>query len=474
MLFNSIAFLFFFAFVLGLHQLRAAWWLRKLILVIASIAFYAAWNPPYVLLWATSTVIDWWVAQVMARTTHPLGRRCLLGVSLLINLGVLCTFKYADFLLESTGALLGFAGLGWTPPHLGLVLPVGISFYTFQTLSYTVDVYRGELKPTRSLLDFSLFVSFFPQLVAGPIVRAGEFLPQCESPKRTTTDGLAWGFILLIIGLFQKVILADTLLAPVADALFKLQESPTPAAAWLGTLAFSGQIFCDFSGYSLCAIGAAGCLGFKLPDNFNAPYAAVGFTDFWRRWHMSLSSWLRDYVYIPLGGNRDSAWLTQRNLMITMLLGGLWHGAAWTFVLWGGLHGLYLVLERALRQRLGGWSGWSAPGAQWALALLTFGLVSVTWIPFRAGTIGQVGTILRSLVVNIPNATALAVDHEQSALAILVMVGLLATHWLTRKRSLAQTLLETPGVLRVPGLALMLILVLMVRGNDQAFIYFQF
>jgi D-alanyl-lipoteichoic acid acyltransferase DltB (MBOAT superfamily) len=191
-----------------------------------------------------------------------------------------------------------------------LVLPVGVSFYTFQTLSYTVDVYRGQLKPTRSLLDFSLFVSFFPQLVAGPIVRAGEFLPQCETPRRTTADGLAWGFILLIVGLFQKVILADTVLAPVADALFRLQGNPTPAAAWLGTFAFSGQIFCDFSGYSLCAIGAAGCLGFKLPDNFNAPYAAIGFTDFWRRWHISLSTWLRDYVYIPLGGNRQTGWLT--------------------------------------------------------------------------------------------------------------------------------------------------------------------
>jgi alginate O-acetyltransferase complex protein AlgI len=474
LLFNSLTFALFFTCVLALHQLRAPWWFRKLQLVIASAAFYAAWNPAYVALWAGTTVIDWWVAQVLARANRPLWRRCLLGVSLTLNLGVLCTFKYADFLLQTSQAMLGAVGISWAPAELGLVLPVGISFYTFQTLSYTVDVYRGELKPTRSLLDFGLFVSFFPQLVAGPIVRARDFLPQCETPTNTSREGLAWGFVLLILGLFQKVILADTLLAPVADALFELRGTADTYGAWLGTLAFSGQIFCDFSGYSLCAVGAAGCLGFKLPDNFNAPYAAIGPSDFWRRWHISLSTWLRDYVYVSLGGNRRGGWLTLRNLMLTMLLGGLWHGAAWTFVLWGALHGAYLVLERFARAQVGSWRVWQTASARVGLGLLTFLLVSVSWIPFRAQDMAQTWRVLRSLWSNATGAKKVAIEPEQAALVGMVMVSLLLVHWLTRNRTLAEAVVRVPPPLRVLGLSLMLVLVLLVRGNDQAFIYFQF
>ncbi len=471
MLFNSLLFGAFFCVVLTLHQLRAPWWLRKTHLVVASYAFYAAWNPPFVLLLLASTIVDWLVARSLARTENQLARRALLGASLLVNLGLLASFKYGDFLLASFGDAVALWGGQWNPPELGWVLPVGISFYTFQTLSYTIDVYRRELTPARSFLDFALFVGFFPQLVAGPIVRASEFLPQCETPQRTTLDGLSWGLLLVIIGLFQKVVLADTLLAPASDAVFGADQWGV-LDAWVGALAFSGQIFFDFSGYSLCAIGVAGCLGFRLPENFNAPYAALGLSDFWRRWHITLSSWLRDYLYVPLGGNRRGALRTYRNLMLTMLLGGLWHGAAWNFVIWGGLHGLFLSIERYIRQ-------WVSPAETLRPALLvtgttsTFLLTTYAWVWFRAADIEAAGRISGAMFgwSTVPSSL-----HEPSTRVsvLLVMIGLVATHYLTREKSLAQTLVLVPRPLRVLALSLMLIAVVMVRGNDQAFIYFQF
>jgi alginate O-acetyltransferase complex protein AlgI len=381
MLFNSLTFVVFFAVVLGLHSLPLPWRAKKLNLLIASYLFYAAWNPPFVLLLWLSTLVDWFVARALHREQRQIRRRGLLMLSIAVNLGILGYFKYGDFLLENWQLLMTAVGIDFRPPPWSIVLPVGISFYTFQTMAYSLDVYLRRAEPSRSFTDFALFVTFFPQLVAGPIVRPTQLIPQFARPRRATSDQLIWGLGLITLGLFQKVVVADGLLAPAADKVFGSPEVLLFTDAWLGTLAFSGQIFCDFAGYSTTAIGVALCLGFSLPDNFRFPYAAIGFSDFWRRWHISLSTWLRDYLYVPLGGNRKGALRTYANLMTTMLLGGLWHGASWNFVAWGGLHGLYLAAERWLvRRRAGGGSG-AGPVNRICLGLLTYVLVNLTCQP---------------------------------------------------------------------------------------------
>jgi D-alanyl-lipoteichoic acid acyltransferase DltB (MBOAT superfamily) len=261
---------------------------------------------------------------------------------------MLIFFKYGTFLLDNFVTLVNALGADFHPAKPNIILPAGISFYTFTTLCYTIDMYKKESKPVNSLLDFSLFVTFFPHLVAGPIVRPPQLVPQFENERKTSQDQIIQGLFLLSLGLFMKVVLADSMLSVAANAVFNAHQPLASLDAWIGVLAFSGQIFFDFAGYSTCAIGVAACLGFTLPQNFLYPYAAIGFSDFWRRWHITLSAWLRDYLYIPLGGNRNGKFKTYRNLMITMLLGGLWHGANWTFVAWGGLHGFYLWVEKAI------------------------------------------------------------------------------------------------------------------------------
>lgn len=307
MVFNSLTFLLFFAVVTALHYVPLPWRTRKANLLLASYLFYAAWNPPFVLLLWFSTMVDWYLAGRIHQSTDDHRRRWLLSLSILTNLGLLGYFKYGYFVLNNLVGVLSAAGIEYRPADLDIILPIGISFYTFQTLSYTIDVYRRRLTPGKSFLDYALYVTFFPQLVAGPIVRAGEFLPQCLTPRRATGSQFGWGLILLVVGLFQKVVLADTLLSPVVDKVYGAGSGIGTIEAWIGTLAFSGQIFFDFAGYSTCAIGVAMCLGFSLPDNFRYPYGAIGFSEFWQRWHISLSSWLRDYLYVPLGGSRHGA-----------------------------------------------------------------------------------------------------------------------------------------------------------------------
>nr|MBA3608916.1 MBOAT family protein [Chthoniobacterales bacterium] len=330
MLFNSLTFIAFFAIVLALHNSPIPWGGKKLILLVASYIFYGAWSPPFVILLWISTVLDWFVARRLDQTEAPGRRRLLLLVSMVGNLGMLGYFKYGEFLMENFVQAMSLLGVIYQPSKWDIVLPVGISFYTFQTMAYSLDVYLRRAKPAKSFLDFALFVTFFPQLVAGPIVRPLDLIPQFATPRTASARQLGWGLMLMVLGLFQKIVLADGLLAPVADKVFAVKEMLHPLDAWCGTLAFSGQIFFDFAGYTTTAIGAALALGFSIPDNFRAPYAAIGFSDFWCRWHISLSTWLRDYLYIPLGGNRRGPARTYVNLMTTMLLGGLWHGAAWT------------------------------------------------------------------------------------------------------------------------------------------------
>jgi len=473
MVFNSLTFLIFFAVVMAVYHGPLSWTQRKLFLLVASYVFYAAWNPPFVLLLMGSTVIDWLVAKRIAATERPAGRRALLLISLAFNLGILGFFKYGGFLLDNFTRLMSTIGVHYQPPQWNIILPIGISFYTFLTLSYTLDVYRRQLEPGNSFLDYAFFVTFFPHLVAGPILRAVDFLPQCVAPRRATRDQMGWGLALMVIGLFEKVVLADALMAPVADRVYATVSRAGFLDAWVGTLAFSGQIFLDFAGYSTCAIGSALCLGFVLPDNFRFPYAAIGFSDFWRRWHVSLSTWLRDYVYIPLGGNRDGESKARRNLMLTMLLGGLWHGASWRFVAWGGLHGGYLVLERMARTVWGGAAWLSYRAVRLGLGLLTFLLVCLTWVFFRAHSFGDARRLLTTMLSG-RGDDQLVLGTGNVVGVALITLFLLGSHWWMRDSSLEAKWQAIPWWGRSLVLATLLLALALVPGDDRAFIYFQF
>ena len=343
------------------------------------------------------------------------------------------------------------------------MLPVGISFYTFATMSYTLDVYLRRAVPARNLLDYALFVTFFPHLVAGPIMRPTELVPQFAQPRRASAQQLRFGLALMTLGLFNKVVLADRFLSGAAERVFDSDKIPGALDAWAGTLAFSGQIFCDFAGYSTTAIGAALCLGFAMPDNFRFPYAAVGFSDFWRRWHITLSSWLRDYLYIPLGGNRHGARRTYAALMTTMLLGGLWHGANWTFVAWGGLHGVYLSAERVLRARFAHYR--PGPLAFVALGLLTYTLVNVTWVFFRAKTFSKAWIVLRGMVGQNaatradPAGVHVCCRWRRSSAALVL------THWLMRTRTLESVVARAPAAAVGLVWALMAFAIVIAQGT---------
>jgi alginate O-acetyltransferase complex protein AlgI len=472
-LFNSLTFVVFFVLVLALHNAPLSWTTKKTNLLIASYLFYAAWNPPFVILLWISTVIDWHVAKRLFVEQAKNRRRVLLAVSVIVNLGLLGYFKYGEFLLENFIALAAMVGVEYQPPEWNIILPVGISFYTFQTMAYSLDVYLRRAEPSKSFLDFALFVTFFPQLVAGPIVRPTHLLPQFAVPRVATPKQLYWGLGLITIGLFQKIVVADGLLAMSVDAVFGAKEMLHPLDAWLGTLAFSGQIFSDFAGYSTTAIGVALTLGFGLPDNFRFPYAAIGFSDFWRRWHISLSTWLRDYLYIPLGGNRKGNLRTYANLLTTMLLGGLWHGASWTFVVWGGLHGLYLAAERWVKARFGGGTLWDTLGGKIFLAVLTYLLVNITWVFFRAG---DFETAWRMIVTMLTFRTdGEKVLYTVEIIQIVATIGMmLVIHWRMRDRKLHEVIERLPSWFVGVAWGVLLTLIIITQGGSDAFIYFQF
>jgi alginate O-acetyltransferase complex protein AlgI len=469
MQFDSLTFILFFALVLAGATLARGWSGRKNFLLAASYVFYGAWNPAFVLLLAASSTVDWLIARQMSRCEDRRVRRRWLAISLVANLGTLALFKYGGFLRENAAALLAPFGVTLGDAGWSLVLPVGISFYTFQSLSYTIDVYRRQVEPIASLRDFCLYVAFFPQLVAGPIVRFSDFEAQLRVPRAPHWAVLGPGLALMLWGLFEKIVLADGLFAPVADASYAAGGPATAAAAWAGVLAFAGQIFCDFAGYSCCAIGAARCLGFHLPRNFANPYGALGFSDFWRRWHISLSTWLRDYLYVPLGGNRGGRLKTYRNLMLTMLLGGLWHGASWNFVLWGGLHGAYLSIERGLRDRF----GFVPEASRWPLlaiwSALTLVLVTLTWIPFRAPDFAYTGAYFERLFAF--DGSRFDVDQGFVAAAFAALV---AAQYVVRSRSVDELFERMPAPVLGAGLAMLLVGVVLSPGETHAFIYFQF
>jgi alginate O-acetyltransferase complex protein AlgI len=390
MLFHTPQFFLFLVVVLLLFY-TAPRSLRRWILLAASYFFYMCWNAKFILLIIVLTAIDFTAGIWLARLAGGPKRKAALIMSLAANLGFLGFFKYYNFLAGNVATLLGM------PIHafaLNIILPMGISFHTFQSMSYVIDVYRGEQQPITDPVDYALFISFFPQLVAGPIVRARHFFADLYDWHAPDANQQLRGVLLVVFGLVKKLAIADQF-ARLADQFFaKPAAYPGWLAAWSGVVAFSIQIFFDFSGYTDMAIGLAQLLGFHFPDNFRRPYLSRGITEFWRRWHISLSTWLRDYLYIPLGGNRHGRWHTYRNLMLTMLLGGLWHGASWNFVIWGGYHGALLSIERVL--------GIKDDRRAWRVfdplrAVLTFALVSISWVFFRAATLHDSVTILGRL-----------------------------------------------------------------------------
>ena len=404
MLFNSLQFFLFFAVVLSGYAILPHRWQNRLLL-LASYIFYGAWDWRFLSLIALSTVIDYLCGLKIAESSGAGRRRVYLLVSVVANLSILGFFKYFNFFSENLQGLLNAAGLQGWDARLHIVLPVGISFYTFQTMSYTLDIYYGKIRPTRKFFDFALFVAFFPQLVAGPIERAKTLFPQVLHPRQLSWEKFSEGSYLIFWGLFQKVFVADNL-ARFVDPVFAQHAPYLGAEVLVAVYAFSFQIFCDFAGYSNIARGVGKCLGFDIMVNFNLPYVSRTPQEFWRRWHISLSTWLRDYLYIPLGGNRQGMGRTARNIMITMLLGGLWHGAAWTFVLWGGYHGILIILGHLLEPvpDQGGW-----PSSTWGRRVKAvfqvvgmYHLVGLGWLIFRAQSLAQCGQMVYGVLFSWP------------------------------------------------------------------------
>jgi len=494
MVFNSYTFMVFFGIMLFLHNLPLPWKVKKINLLLASYIFYAAWNPPFILLLWLATIVDYFVGRALYTEPNKHKRKLLLVLSLCGNLGMLCFFKYGGFLLENFTTLVNAMGMNYQPAKPNIILPAGISFYTFTTLCYTIDMYKKRSEPVKSFLDFSLFVTFFPHLVAGPIVRPPQLVPQFESPRTANKKQLMQGLLLITLGLFMKVVLADSMLAEPANTVFNSKEVLNGLDAWMGVLAFSGQIFFDFAGYSTCAIGVAACLGFVLPENFLYPYAATGFSDFWRRWHITLSAWLRDYLYIPLGGNRHGTFKTYINLMITMLLGGLWHGANWTFVVWGALHGFYLMAEKfiqdlklkmqlqpsvmnnapiALRGIAAPRFLKTLPSSNFIYALFTFFLVNVTWVFFRAPDFTSAWRMLAAMFGAAHNGAVLLSNLSMLKVTIII-ICMLGTHWYMRNRRLLGVAEKLPWWVLGLIWSAMLVLLILSQESSSSFIYFQF
>lgn len=473
MAFTSLHFLVFLPTVLVV-----AWMLRRSVqsrivfLLAASYYFYMSWNWLYAALILGSTILDYFVALRMSRTPRVGPRRAMLIVSLVCNLGVLAIFKYYNFFVDSVATVFRAETATVVSFHHSLLLPVGISFYTFQTLSYTIDVYRGQLEPTRNFVKFALFVSFFPQLVAGPIVRASEFLPQLEREARFDSRAIEQGLGRILMGLFKKLCIADVLGMTLVDGVF---SDPSQCGSWvvlLSMYAYAFQIYYDFSGYSDIAIGAARMLGFDLPINFDRPYTATSMRDFWRRWHISLSTWLRDYLYFPLGGGRGTAFKTARNLAIVMVLGGLWHGAARGFVIWGIAHGLLLGCGRMF-QHFSGIDPDRAgqrPGIRFARKIVTFHLAAACFVVFRAEDWTTVTAFFTTLVSAAPNSTVLA-PAAYVALILAAALEWVPRTWPSRFCLPFENLPSSVQAAMVFGGVL---LFATVGGGGSPFIYFQF
>ena len=475
MLFNSFAFFLFFIVTTGIYFLvphRFRW----AILLIASCYFYLYFIPVYILILFATIVIDYFSGLYIEKSSSHRKKKMLLVLSILSNFGILFFFKYFNFLNENLGIL--FHGIGYHNPipYLNIILPIGLSFHTFQAVSYIVEVYRGNQKAEKHAGIYALYVMFYPQLVAGPIERPQHMLHQFRELHTFEPKRVIGGIQLMLWGLFKKAVVSD-LLSVYVNSIYSNYHSNTGLTFCVSTWAFAFMIYCDFSGYSDIAVGSAQVMGFTLMRNFNLPYFSKSVTEFWRRWHISLSSWLRDYLYIPLGGSRFGKLLTYRNLMITMLLGGLWHGASWNFIIWGGLNGLYLSLEKFLglteRNRISE-TGFITRSIR---AFLTFNLICITWIFFRSQNFDQAWYIL-SNIFHSPNFFTLRIQDTGifASMLFTLSVMLLIEFLILRKKDIFYQSPENLSILRSGSLSAFLILMLVLFGYSEGgqFIYFQF
>ncbi len=467
MSFNSVGFFVFLIIVLCSNLLlRRHETLQRLMLLVACYYFYGQWGWSYCVLILTTTTVDFIVARKIFRGVNP---RLMLTVSLVVNLGILVIFKYANFFISTANTIWGLMG---TPNRFGLwdvLMPIGISFYTFKSLSYVIDVYRGDTEPRGSFLDYALYVSFFAHLAAGPIVRAKNFIDQLSAKARPSFVDVQQAVGLILFGLVKKMVIADNL----ATIVTRVFDSQTSLGAWgtlIGVYAFTFQIYFDFSGYSDIAIGISKLFGINIPKNFDLPYLSTSFQEFWRRWHISLSTWLRDYLYISVGGSRHGNWRTVQSLTITMLLGGLWHGASWNFILWGGLHAAYLAIERQLQAL---WPGFWKSRSYVILTLrflITFNVVAVTWIFFRSASFANTVRILHNLTDfsgHIPDGAC-----GPAAVFLFTLIGL---HWLSGRLSWQDRLKSMTGPMVVATYTVGLVLLVVFNANVSApFIYFKF
>jgi len=470
-LFNTLAYAVFFAIVFVVAWLLSRTRkLRVVFLLLASYVFYAHWDYRFVpLIWASSTA-DYLLGHAIARATDPVLRKRWLILTVVLNLGLLGFFKYFDFGIDTARALLQSFGFHPPPFALEVALPVGISFFTFESMSYVIDVYRGDIKPHRSYLEYLTFVAFFPHLVAGPIVRPRDLLPQLANPARFQPELGSEALFLIALGLLKKVAIGDYLALNFVDRVFQAPAQYSALECYAAVVGYALQIYCDFSGYTDIAIGSALLLGIRFPANFAAPYTASDLIDFWRRWHISLSTWLRDYLYVPLGGNRRGPARTYLNLMLTMLLGGLWHGANWTFVIWGGLHGVGLALNRVLRDRFNVDPSRN-PWTRVLGVLVTFHFVAFAWIFFRSNSFGAA----RAFIDQLSTLTTHHPNLDERVVAVLV-AGLIA-HFVPRAWYVEAktTFVALPSAAQAVLLfGALLVLRTMASAEAVPFVYFQF
>ncbi len=468
MLFHTFKFVLFFSLFFSVYwSIRPHRW-RMLWLLVGSIYFYMSCVPWQIILILFTAGIDYLVALQMEKSWPQVWKRRLVTLSICINLGLLAFFKYSNFFLDNLDTVLHGVGLSVTGLRLNLILPLGISFYTFETICYIVDVYQGKTKAVKSWLDYALYIMFFPHLIAGPIVRSHEFLPQLRRTKRFSWERMLVGTQLFIVGFFKKAILADQLGILIVDPVFAQPDQFASHSIWLAVFGYAMQIYCDFSGYTDMARGLAQMLGFHLPLNFNLPYLAKNVTEFWQRWHISLSSWLRDYLYIPLGGSRGPKWKTYRNLLITMVLGGFWHGAQWTFVVWGIYHGALLAIHRMVR-----WPGWlSTRFGKVVSTTITFILISIGWVFFRAESLSAAMHILQRMML--PTSGINLIPLMQ-LIGWVIVAGLLAGHVVVSLSDPARWRYRWSPALMGVGLASIFLLgLLFFPEGERAFIYFQF
>ena len=471
MLFPTFEFAFFFSGVFVLNWLLRphplAW---RLFLLGASLVFYGAFEPIYCVLLGFSIVANQAFAVAIHRRDDERARKAILAAAVVVNLGVLGYYKYTDFFIESVSGFLDGIGIetGWVP--LEIVLPVAISFFTFQALSYVIDVFRDDAEPS-SLLDFAVYLSFFPHLVAGPIVRARELLPQLQEPADPRKVNAALAFRLIMVGLFKKVVISSFVSAAIVDDVFAVPESYRSFEILVAIYAYAIQIYADFSGYTDIAIGCALLLGLRFPQNFDAPYTALSMQSFWRRWHMTLSFWLRDYLYIPLGGNKGGENRRDLNLFLTMLIGGFWHGAAWTFIVWGSIHGVALAGERrilARREAAGKVPGRWSPVIRWAV---TFHIVCLGWVFFRAESFGNAFTILWRLIAA-PGIGSAVTPMVLFVVAAMIAAQFVPADWVNRAQAAFS---RSVPILQAVALALgFLIIDALGPEGVPPFIYFQF